>query len=88
MRTVIVSCCVCGNPFAAMNRGKRYCSVTCQNFAASERARIKYQKEKERKSRPQPQKKEKTIEEWNAEARAAGMSYGRYRAMIELQGSR
>ena len=88
MGKVIVNCCVCGNPFAAMNRGKRYCSATCKNAAASERYRIRYRQEKERKNNPQTKKKIKTLEEWDAEARAAGMSYGRYRAMIELQGSR
>lgn len=82
--SVIVNCIVCGNPFEAMNRGKRYCSVTCKNMAASERDRIRYRQDKERKNRPKPKKKEKTLEEWNTEARAAGMSYGQYRAMKGL----
>lgn len=88
MRKVIVNCCVCGNPFEAMNRGKRYCSVTCKNMAASERDRIRYRQEKERKSRPQRKKKSKSLAEWDAEARAAGMSYGQYRAMVEMKNGR
>lgn len=82
----IVSCDVCGNLYEAKNRASRYCSQKCRYAVANERAKIKYHKKKAYKNKPTPQKDVKTLEEWNKEARAAGMSYGQYRAMVELKG--
>ena len=84
--SAIVSCEVCGNFYEAKNRASRYCSQKCRYAVANERAKIKYHKEKAYKSRPQNQENSKSIAEWDAEARAAGMSYGQYRAMVELKG--
>lgn len=66
-------CVVCGNEFTAGNKKAKYCSRSCQMKLVNNGYRM-----------PKRKREEKTIEEWNAEARAAGMSYGQYRAMKGL----
>lgn len=84
--SVIVNCIVCGSPFSAYNRNSKFCSKECESMHDNEIRRRKYRVEASQKRKNAGKKKVKTLEEWNAEARAAGMSYGQYRAMVELKG--
>ena len=85
MKTRIISCRQCGKMFEATKQGILYCGPDCRAVAASERDKRNYYKNKELKNRPRIRKKEKSLAEWDAEARAAGMSYGQYRAMVEMK---
>lgn len=86
--SVIVNCIVCGNPFSASNRNAKFCGRECEYMYDNEIRRKKHRMEAAQKRKNAGKKKVKTIEEWNAEARAAGMSYGQYRAMVEMKNGR
>lgn len=83
MKTRIISCRQCGKMFEATKQGMLYCGPDCKAVAASERDKRNYYKNKELKNRPRVRTKKKTLAELEAEARAAGMHYGAYVAMLE-----
>lgn len=89
----IKKCEYCGNEYVYRASNSRYCSVTCRNRCNNERkketnnaineeykARRKEQKQKEEERK----KKDKTsLQKKINAARALGMSYGKYVALME-----
>ena len=89
----IKKCEYCGNEYVYRASNSRYCSVTCRNRRNNERKKEKNNvideaykaKRKEQKLKGEERKKkDKTsLQKKINAAREAGMSYGKYVAMLE-----
>ena len=71
-------CVSCGKIFVANCSDQRYCSKRCSSNGGGYRGTML-------KLPPKKRRYESHIEEINAQARAQGMSYGKYKAMVRLQ---
>lgn len=72
-----LKCVVCGKEFQS-NRNALVCGIECKKIKGKERATEYYHREKEKKKR---KKRESNLEQTLNEAKAAGLSYGKYVAM-------
>ena len=82
-------CVICGNKFYGYVL-RKYCGAECQKVANREYDRRGKEKEKARRNAAELKKKEeqnkgKTLVDIAAKAKEAGMSYGKYEAMMELE---
>ena len=75
---IIKQCACCGADFVYTIHNKRYCSPECAH-------KVQYEERKAVKSERKRKKKPKTVRDIAKEARAHGMSYGKYVAMLEMQ---
>lgn len=71
-------CELCGTEFLTNYAQKRYCSDACR--AEAKRTQSLHYKEQKKKK-----KKESSFVEINRKAREAGMSYGKYVAMLHME---
>ena len=72
---MIVKCECCGKEFISKTKQK-YCSLNCKEW-------MMHGKKKEKPKEPK-QKQVKSFSEINHEAKALGMSYGKYVAMKKI----
>lgn len=88
---MLKKCKWCGTEFSPVRSQQLYCDREC-----SRQAKVKWQQEyeakkreeREKKPKQKPEKKKIGLVEIEREARAAGMSYGKYSAMQELKKER
>lgn len=77
--TTMRICAYCGKEFKPASNFMKYCSVECQKKANDAK------KHEESKS-PFAKPKESFLDKWIDEANACGMSYGQYKAQIQIFG--
>jgi len=80
-------CVVCGKTYIAIRYNSKYCSDSCYDTGLREKERIR-DREKRKKEEAERQKKadnRKSISDYTAAARAAGLSYGQYVAQMRMQ---
>ena len=96
-----IACELCGKMFMPKNNMAKYCGEDCRRKAAYERIKVYREENREKfagyreearsqRKRKKDEKKKSmhSIDKIAADARAAGMSYGKYMAMKRLQGER
>ena len=79
------NCTVCGKEFDAYTKNQKFCSPECKK--ESDRINNQWYRQKqaeERKKRQEQIKRKKAVADIAAEARKAGMSYGKYVALHKL----
>lgn len=85
----IVHCERCGAEIQAITAAKKYCP-SCKKEVVREQDRERRRREHERHEkcgRPsKPEKRKSTIAEMVAAAKAAGLSYGQYKARLSTKG--
>lgn len=83
----IFKCAVCGNAFETVKPNRKTCSADCKKIyekrEAKERQKRHYEKKKQETKK---RKKVKSLAEFNAEARAMGMTYGEYSEYLRKRG--
>lgn len=86
-----VICKECGKEFEAKDSRQKYCSNECYRIASKRRARESYKKPEHKQHEMPVIKKESAnnaLVEMAIRAREAGMTYGKYVAMLYLQDMR
>ena len=81
-------CPICGITFKPVTGSQRCCSVKCAKVRRKEKQKQSYELTKPRMSQEQQVKLAKAHAKMvrrETEARAAGMSYGRYMAMLRMR---
>ena len=76
---IIRICDECGQEFERVNNNQRYCSAECKANMQKKRMAIYAEKKIKKKMNKMP-----ALIDISAEARKAGMSYGKYVAMMKL----
>ena len=82
----IIHCERCGCEVSCMSRRKKYCD-TCRQIVIKEQTAARRELYIEAQKKAKKTKREPKITENAAAARAAGMSYGKYKAMMALKGA-
>lgn len=88
MESKIITCECCGKPYVRRHNKQKYCCNDCRMIMKAKKQHEYFKayyrdRTKEKKYKPKP-KKGLTVEQINAEAMKAGMSYGKYVAMKGL----
>lgn len=85
-------CKNCGNPFEPKNQQQMYCCEKCRLSARRDTYQRKYLRkcrqkklEAETNERKKKAEKQNLLAEMNRLAKAAGMSYGQYMAVLRMQ---
>lgn len=81
----IATCEVCGNQFPTHKKNAKTCSTECCRIRTAEQRKIKQQLAKEEKKKKEKAPKKLTLAEINNLARAAGMTYGKYKSLLYLE---
>lgn len=80
---MIHECKICGKLFTATSKNNTLCSSECREISRVELARIS-KRERQRRKKMKTNNAKKIID-MNAEAKALGMSYGRYVAYMSMK---
>lgn len=89
----VKKCEMCGQTFVVKTRNgkQKYCSLSCKASARREKQRASRQERTDEFKRPKSQRtvstRLSTFDAVAKAARAAGMSYGKYKAMLALKGA-
>lgn len=79
------TCAVCGKEFGAWNTNQKFCSQNCKHEASLKSGESYREKQREKAEQQAKEcKKKQAVVNIAAEARKAGMSYGKYVAMMNL----
>jgi predicted nucleic acid-binding Zn ribbon protein len=81
---MVRACRICGKWFDATSKNNTLCSAECREIAKTERSRISRRNRNQRKKLKKTNNAKKIID-LNAEAKAMGMSYGKYVAYLSMK---
>lgn len=78
-------CATCGKEFGTWSNNQRYCCEECKRYSRVKNVEAYKEKQEKKKLKYEAeQKKKHAVIDIAVEARKAGMSYGKYVAMMKL----
>ena len=80
-------CLICKKTYIAKKINSKYCGESCaqQAYAEKSKENDKNKREREAKKKQAIEASQKSLSDYAAAARAAGMSYGKYQEQMTLQ---